>query len=636
MIRWHSAIYGKVKKKKMSKNLEEQEQKNLQDLADRERAIAKRRAKKAPIAFITGIEFKRVILHMSGRVEGIDPEKEYGVRFVTEGRDKMFYPDHFDMDGDSFTLSTNLMCNIGEEPIASGHYYMVLFEVYSGHRKELKQLDQTGESRNVRRGDKIYRIKLDKDGHVVSKKRLTKEYPAYIAEGYEGELDNESTNPWNYKLSRGTGNHFFMVSAQDMDTAEFYFNVDYKPPKRPLRPDELRKKRRDDKRSKRSKKINEFKNAAFQWVFRYGVKHAKHEGNVILFCSGSRAEIGGNEEFIYKRMIERGLDKQFKFRFDFKESITTGHKPLEMIRFAYYLGSSDIILIDDYYPIIYKVDYPETTKVLQVWHACGAFKSLGFERLGKSGAPPFNTRVHKCYTHVPVSSEHSAKHHAEGFAISEDKFYPVGIPRTDIFFDEQYKQDTREKMFAEFPQCVGKKKVYLYAPTFRGDNALNARFPFDKFDLDRWGKFLEQEDSALIIKLHPFVKERVEIPEKYRDRIVDATDYREVNDILFIIDVLITDYSSIIYETSLLKKPMLFFAFDRRHYEATRDFYEPYEDLVPGKIVYDFDELLTAMKNEDYDYHKMDAFIKKNFKYTDGKATDRVIDQLILGKPAED
>ena len=615
---------------------EEQQQKNTQDAADRERAVAKRRAKKAPMAFITDIEFKRVILHMSGRIEGMQEGRQYGVRFVTEGRDGMFYPDHFELDGDRFTLSTNIMCSNGEAPIATGHYYMVVFELYEEHRKELTQLDQTGAKRNVKRGDKIYRIKLDEDGNVVKKRRLTKEFPVYIAPEAEGQLDTEAGNPRNYKLSRGTNNHFFMISHQDMDTAEFYFAVDYKPPKKQLSPRELKQKRREEKRQKRQKRFNEFKNAMFQRVFEYGVKHAKHEGNVILFCSGSRAQIGGNEEFIYNRMVERGLDKQFKFRFDFKESITTKRSPWEMVRFAYYLGSSDVILIDDYYPIIYKVDYPETTKVLQVWHACGAFKSLGFERLGKSGAPPFNTRVHKCYTHVPVSSEHSAKHHAEGFAISEDKFYPVGVPRTDIFFDEDYKRETRSKMFAEFPECQGRNKVYLYAPTFRGDNALNARFPFDKFDLDRWGKFLEKEDSALIIKLHPFVKERVEIPEKYRDRIVDATDYREVNDILFIIDVLITDYSSIIYETSLLRKPMIFFAFDRRYYEATRDFYEPYEDLVPGKIVYDFDELLTAMKNEDYDYHKMDAFVKKNFKYTDGKATDRVIDQLILGKPAED
>lgn len=47
---------------------------------------------------------------------------------------------------------------------------------------------------------------------------------------------------------------------------------------------------------------------------------------------------------------------------------------------------------------------------------------------------------------------------------------------------------------------------------------------------------------------------------------------------------------------------MLFFAFDQKYYEATRDFYEPYEELVPGKIVHDFDELMTALKNKDYEF----------------------------------
>lgn len=99
--------------------------------------------------------------------------------------------------------------------------------------------------------------------------------------------------------------------------------------------------------------------------------------------------------------------------------------------------------------------------------------------------------------------------------------------------------------------------------------------------------------------------------------------------------MLITDYSSIIYEMSLLRKPMLFFAFDQKYYEATRDFYEPYEELVPGKIVHSFEELMEAMKNGDYQFHKMDSFIKKNFTYTDGKATDRVIDRLIIGLPED-
>ncbi len=88
------------------------------------------------------------------------------------------------------------------------------------------------------------------------------------------------------------------------------------------------------------------------------------------------------------------------------------------------------------------------------------FKALGLERMSKAGAPP---SVHKCYTHVPVSSYHSALHHQEAFGIGIDKFYPVGIPRTDIFFDEDYKKKTCERVYAEFPGAKEAKRVILYA-----------------------------------------------------------------------------------------------------------------------------------------------------------------------------
>lgn len=606
-------------------------EKEKREIEDRQKAIGKKLQKGQPFGKVTEIEFRRVIMHIKGELVNTDPDKKYGARFVSADRRMMFYPDHFEVKNGSFSLSTNLMCSKGEQPIATGEYFLVIFEIYKDHRREAGFKPSKSED-IVKRSGTVWRMSYDDKGHVTAKKRLTDEFSCFISPDAEGVCDEAAENPWNFIEKKSANNLFMAESRMDMDTAEYYLKIEYKPPVPVLDYFQIRAKKRAAKKEEFIKKVHAFSLWGFTHLYKFFQKFAKRKGDIILFASGSRAEIGGNEEFIYKRMIERGLDKQYKFRFDFKPSIDTSRSIWKMMRFAYYLATSDIIIIDDYYPEIYKVDYPKTTKVLQVWHACGAFKSLGFERLGKPGAPPFNTRVHKCYTHVPVSSYHSAKHHAEGFAISESKFYPVGIPRTDIFFDEKYKRVTREKMLGQFPQCADAKKVYLYAPTFRGDNALNAYFPFDRFDLDRWGEFLEREGSVLILKLHPFVTKRAEIPEKYRGRIIDATDYREVNDILFIIDVLITDYSSIIYETSLLRKPMIFFAFDRRYYEATRDFYEPYDELVPGKIVSDFDELLEAMENEDYEFHKMDAFVEKNFTYTDGKATDRVIDQLIIGE----
>ena len=76
---------------------------------------------------------------------------------------------------------------------------------------------------------------------------------------------------------------------------------------------------------------------------------------------------------------------------------------------------------------------------------------------------------------------------------------------------------------------------------------------------------------------------------------------------------------------------MMFYAFDLESYVSERGFYEPYEKIVPGKIVYNIQELLKALEEEDFESEKLDEFIKRNFTYTDGKSTDRVI-ELVFGK----
>lgn len=532
------------------------------------------------------VEFKRIILHMWGEVlpaGNTMPQLE----FWNEMTGARTLPQHLDWEGNRFHLTMNVLSVNNEAPMEPGNYYLTAYK---------------------------------------GKKRLA---DATFAPDYQPEQNMERDNPLNMVIYRNSGHYFRGYSGTDLDTGAYFLQVRVAIPKPRVF---FIKKSFIKFKNNLKHNLWEITHWFSLQVFAHYRKHAKYEGNKILFTSGSRAEISGNEQFVYDRMVERGLDRDFKFYFDFKPSIDTKRSFAKKFRFTKLLATCDIIMIDDYYPDIYKFDYDPRVKVIQLWHACGAFKSLGFERMDKPGAPPLNTRVHKCYTHMPVSSYHSALHHAEGFCIDESKFYPVGIPRTDIFFDEDYKKKTVARMYEQFPRAKSAKRVYLYAPTFRGDNALNAYFPFEKIDFEKWGRFLKERDEYLIIKMHPFVREKIQIPEKYKDYMCDAASYREVNDILFIVDALITDYSSIIYEFSLLRgRPMYFFAFDQRMYEATRDFYETYEDTVPGKIVKNFDDLLEALEKEEYSKEALEAFVKKNFTYTDGKATDRVIDQLILG-----
>lgn len=537
---------------------------------------------KAIEAVVTNIQSRRAVYLLDGYVKSKDGG-ECKIGFYNFDSKGFILPTVVKWDGNKFHIYLNVESANKNYPMETGNYYLVVGD------------------------DKLYMASIEKQ---ISQKREE--------EFWCGEIS----------IYKNKGHFIKCGSKLDLDTNEFYIEVNTKLPK--PRQNYILKRFREWKKGVKGD-IKDILQKTFIHVFNIFNGLCHKNGNKVLFTSGSRAELGGNEEFIYNKLVEMGLDKQYNIVFDFKPNIKKTYGPFKMIRFIYRLASSDIILLDDYYPEFYKVDFDEKVKVVQVWHACGAFKALGLERMDKIGAPPINTRVHKCYTHVLVSSEHSAYHHQEAFGIGMDKFYPIGVPRTDIFFDREYRENICESLYNVFPHAKSADQVIMYAPTFRGESAKNATFPMEKIDFVQWGEMCQRTNSYLIVKMHPFVQEKINIPPQFSEYIVDASEYREVNDLLFIADVLITDYSSIIYEFSLLRRPMLFYAFDQNMYVSTRDFYEEYEEIVPGRIIKRFDVLLDVLEKKEYDDEKLEWFVKKNFTYTDGKASERAVN-LIFGK----
>ena len=119
------------------------------------------------------------------------------------------------------------------------------------------------------------------------------------------------------------------------------------------------------------------------------------------------------------------------------------------------------------------------------------------------------------------------------------------------------------------------------------------------------------------------------IPEGYKDRVLDLSDEDELNDLLFVTDLLITDYSSVVFEASLLDIPMLFYAFDLFDYISKRDFYYDFESFVPGKIVFSQRELTEAIVAGDFESEKVPPFKTKFFDHLDGRSSRRVADLIL-------
>lgn len=342
--------------------------------------------------------------------------------------------------------------------------------------------------------------------------------------------------------------------------------------------------------------------------------------NRITFISMRRTELSGNFAFVYEQMKER-KDLDLHFILTYSNSVWMSLR--DIFRFCYACAVSKVIVLDEFTPQIHYLDLRKETKLIQLWHACGAFKTFGFTRLGKPAGSPQVTRNHRSYDYVTVSSTYCKRCHSEGFGISDEKIIPTGIARTDVFFDEGYKQKVREAFYQKYPQ-LREKKILLFAPTFRGMVKETAHYPMERMDFKVLYEAVGKE-YAIIVKHHPFVKEKHPIPEEYRDYILDLSEETELNDLLFVTDLIITDYSSLIFEAALLKIPMLFYVFDLNEYIRQRDFYFDLRLESPGKLVYSQKELTKAISEQDFETDRMDSFAKMFFDDFDGRSTERIV-----------
>lgn len=348
----------------------------------------------------------------------------------------------------------------------------------------------------------------------------------------------------------------------------------------------------------------------------------------ILFASEMRPAIEGNLLQIRDRMVERGLDEQFEFRYSFRTPSTA--TAVGFVGLIEEMARADLILVDDYFAVLEFLDMDPATRVIQVWHAGSGFKSVGYSRFGKFGSPGLLS-AHRKYTYAITGAEALKHVYAEVFGIEEDAVVPTGLPRIDAFLDPSRQAAMREHLLEAYPILRG-KRVIMFAPTFRGRGVRDAHYDYSRIDFDALYD-LCGDDTVVAFRMHHFVREPVPIRPEHADRFVDVGGYPNGNDLLLVTDILVTDYSSIVYEYSLLRRPMVFYAYDMETYSAVRGFHRPYADTAPGKVCQTFECLLESIRNEDFEIEKVDRFRKENFDHIDTNSADRVIDWLILGDP---
>lgn len=297
--------------------------------------------------------------------------------------------------------------------------------------------------------------------------------------------------------------------------------------------------------------------------------------------------------------------------------------------FKEYATAKALFLTDYFFPA-YACKPREGQSVVQLWHGCGAFKKWGYstaeKKWGASKKELDRYPIHNTYTHVCVSSPKVSFAYAEAFGCSEKVVMPLGAPRTDIYFDSDFIKESRNLINEKYPQIDG-RKIILYAPTFRGDS-VGKSYIKNMLNIEEMSKNLG-EDYVLLIKQHPLTADKFRIEGS--TFAFDISKDIAIETALCAADIVITDYSSLIFEYALLERPMIFFAYDLAEYEDARSFYFGYEGFVPGEIVTDTEEIISEVKRleTDFDKEKIRRFRQDYMCACDGKSTERILNEVL-------
>ena len=200
-----------------------------------------------------------------------------------------------------------------------------------------------------------------------------------------------------------------------------------------------------------------------------------------------------------------------------------------------------------------------------------------------------------------------------------------GVPRNDLLFNNIKETSKKVKSFFNIESD---KKIIMYAPTFRKDNNIEVyKFDYEKCVQEFNKRFSEK--YVMLIRLHPNVFHKSTELNFNSDNVLNASFYPDMQELLVATDILITDYSSSMFDFMLTKKPCFIYASDIRNYRDDRGFYFELEKL-PFLISKSKEEIIKNIEGFDKEIYldKVDKFLKEQGCVDDGNASSRVVDWI--------
>lgn len=344
----------------------------------------------------------------------------------------------------------------------------------------------------------------------------------------------------------------------------------------------------------------------------------KTDNKLILFVSYGGKQYSDSPKVIYEAMCQDPRFKNFDFVWAFQNpsafDVPGRAKVIKIDTLKYFIISLKARCWITNVVVERTLNYSgKNTFYFCTWHGT-PIKTLGSDIKIKTFYNHFRYKFDILLAQGPYDVEIFKR----AFKLTEENIKLFGLPRNDFLMLATDKEQMKIKVKLGIPR---EKKVILYAPTYRDNHG----YVMDKvLNFKKWYEILG-DDYVILFRAHSAVNKLININLNF-DFIYDVTNYPDLNELMIVSDMLISDYSSIFFDYSILGKPMFCYAYDYEEYNASRGLYfDIRKELLGGSL--SEDELLYLIKNID-----TKEAIEKTVRFRDkfiseyGNATRKSID----------
>ncbi len=352
----------------------------------------------------------------------------------------------------------------------------------------------------------------------------------------------------------------------------------------------------------------------------------------VFFSAYEGKQYSCNPKAVFEKICLDSYFKNFTFVWEInnqkKQDLITDHRVKfvkhNSFKYFYAILTSKFIITNT--GIAARIPLRKSQININTWHGGGAYKRVGHAINNDISGDLTELNIASSQTtHFLSSSEIFTNVMMDSVSIPKEHFAPTGMPRNDIFFDAERCNSLRKEILKKY-NLNENDFLILYAPTYRGSVGENT-FSFDLTPLYNLRTEIEkkfEKKAVLMIRMHYYSDENCQ-----NENAVSVSDYPDMQELLAAVDMLITDYSSSMWDFGLSGKPCILYTPDLKDYDLDRGFYTP-PNSWPGILCETENDLIASINSFDEENYKqrLKNYFSEMHSFDKGNATEKVLELI--------